>query len=340
MPGPQRHEPSREVAPTLRSIFGAVPVGRGVVCAEHAEHRELDAVADDEQSLTKRERQKQRKQAKREAERAAQRRQRIRKLVATGVVAVLALAAIGGVGFLWQQSRAERGELLAGNADAAQAAGCGQAEDMPDLGSQHFGGQAAELAQRPPAQIYDHRPATSGPHIGGAVIATGVYEQHVDERVLVHNLEHGYVVVWYSPELAEDQRAELVKWGERTVGDEPLVLVAEYPEPLPDGGQIAYTAWGYRQLCDKFDAEVADAFVDRYTNFEAPEVGVGPHDESDGLVPGRDPVVFPPFEDAAGQGEVEGEHEHEDGEDDDHDHQSDDQSDGESSDGGSGDGGG
>ncbi len=262
-------------------------------------------MADDEQPLTKRERQKQRKQAKREAERAAQRRQRIRKLVATGVVAVLALAAIGGAGFLWQQSRAERGELLAGDAAAAQAAGCGQVEEMPDLGAQHLSGQ--ELSQAPPAQIYDHRPATSGPHVGGAVIATGVYEQHVDERVLVHNLEHGYVIVWYSPELDEDERAEIVEWGEQTVDDEPLVIVAEYPEPLPDGGQVAHVAWGYRQLCDNFSAEVADAFVDRYTNFEAPEAGVGPHNESDGLVPGRDPVVFPPFEDAAGQGDGGGE---------------------------------
>lgn len=303
MPGPRRHEPFREVAPTLRPRFGAVPVGRGVACAEHAEHRELDAVADDEQPLTKRERQKQRKQAKREAERAAQRRQRVRKLVATAVVAVLALAALGGVGFLWQQSRAERGELLAGNAEAAQAAGCGQAEEMPDLGAGHFSGQPTELAQAPPAQIYDHRPATSGQHLP-IVVATGVYDQHVDERLLIHNLEHGYVVVWYSPELDEDQRAELLEWGERTVSDQPLVIVAEYPEPLPDGGQVAHTAWGYRQLCDEFNAEVADAFVDRYTNFEAPEIGVGPHDGSgDGeLVPGEDTVVFPPFEGAAGQG--------------------------------------
>lgn len=273
-------------------------------------------MADDEQPLTKRERQKQRKQAKREAERAAQRRQRIRKLVATGVVVVLALAAIGGAGFLWQQSRAERGELLAGTAEAAQAAGCGQAEEMPDLGAGHFSGQPNELAQAPPAQIYDHRPATSGQHLP-VVAATGVYDQHVDERLLVHNLEHGYVVVWYSPELDEDQRSEILQWGERTVSEEPLVIVAEYPEPLPDGGQVAHVAWGYRQLCDEFSAEVADAFVERYTNFEAPELGAGPHDGSrdSELVPGEDSVVFPPFEGAPGQGTGEGQDGDDSGED-------------------------
>lgn len=264
-------------------------------------------MADDEQPLTKRERQKQRKQAKREAERAAQRRQRRRKIAATAVVAVVVAAALGGAGFLWQQSRAERAEFLSGEAQAAQDAGCQAVEEPADLGGQHLGAQSGQLTQAPPSEIYDHRPATSGPHIGGAAAATGIYEQHVDERLLVHNLEHGYVVVWYSPELGDDERAELLEWGETAVADEPLLIVAEYPEPLPDGGKVAHVAWGYRQLCDDFDPDVAGAFLDRYTNFEAPEIGVGPHDESDGLVPGQDPVVFPPLQDSGGQGQIEDE---------------------------------
>lgn len=261
-------------------------------------------MADEEQPLTKRERQKQRKQAKREAERAAQRRQRRRKIAATAVVAVVVAAALGGAGFLWQQSRAEQEQFLSGEAQAAQDAGCEATEAMPDLGAGHFSGQRQELAQAPPAQVYDHRPATSGKHLP-VYAATGVYDQHVDERLLVHNLEHGYVVVWYSPELAEERRAALLEWAE--AANEDFLIVAEYPEPLPDGGKVAHVAWGYRQLCEDFNSDVAGAFVDRYVNFEAPEAAVGPHDGSGDaeLVPGQDTVVFPPLG-GGGQGETEG----------------------------------
>lgn len=248
-------------------------------------------MADEEQPLSKRQRQKQRRQAKREAQEAAKRRARRRRLAATAVV-LLAIAGVAGLlGWRWWEARTEASDILAGEAEAAEAAGCEPVEEPDDLGSSH------DIEVEPPSELYDHRPATSGPHYG-SVVVTGVYDQHVDERLLLHNLEHGYVVAWYSPELDDESRAALLEWGENA--DEPFLIVAEYPEPLPDGGQVGYVAWGYRQLCDDFDADVADAFVDRFVNFEAPELGAGPHDGSaEGeLVPGQDPVVLPPFSDA------------------------------------------
>lgn len=254
-------------------------------------------MADDDQPLSKRERQKQRRASKREAQQVAARRQRIRKTAATVVVAVVALVAIGFAGFMWQRSPAEESAVFAGESEAAQAAGCRAVTQPPNLGADHFGGQAAELESSPPSEIYDHRPATSGSHLP-VVAATGAYDRHVDERLLLHNLEHGYVVAWYSPELGEQQRGALLEWGRSAVEDEPHLIVAQYPEPLPDGGQIAYVAWGQRQLCDDFSAEVAGAFLDRFANAEGPEPGAGPHDGTGQgeLIPGEQRVVFPPFD--------------------------------------------
>jgi hypothetical protein len=257
-------------------------------------------VADDEQPLSKRERQKQRRASKREAQQAAARRQRIRKTVASGLVALIVIAVIGVAGYLWQRPPAEESAALGGESETAQAAGCDAVAQPPDLGSDHLQvQQPSGLADSAPADIYGHRPATSGPHIN-AWAATGVYERHVDERLLVHNLEHGYVVAWYSPELGDQQRQALLEWGRSAIEDTPYLIVAQYPEPLPDGGKVGYVAWGHRQLCADFDAKVAGEFLDRFANAEGPEPRAGPHDDSDGLTPGQENVVFPPFEPPSG----------------------------------------
>lgn len=258
-------------------------------------------MADEEQHLSKRERQKQRKRAKREAEEAAKRQQRTRKMLATGLVAAVAVAALGGVGFLWQQSRAERGDILSGDSQVAQAAGCGSVEEFDaDDSPSHLGPD--EYESLPPEELYDERPHTAGRHTV-SVVRTGVWSKAIDERILGHNLEHGYVVAYASPDADETEVEALETAAQEAIdaGDDKLIVARWMnDEPMDEDASFAFVAWERRMLCDSFDEEVFAAFLDEHHgSFNAPEAGVDAH-----LGQGIDPdsyeeeeLLLPPLDD-------------------------------------------
>lgn len=264
-------------------------------------------------NLSKRERQKQRREARKEAERNAAKRARVTRLA---VFALLGLVAAGGVGYLVQQAvagRAERSERVEQGQQAASEFGCTEVEQPEDLGGGHFSGP--ELGQNPPDAIYSHQPTTSGNHIG-SVVRTGVYDSYVDERLTTHNLEHGYVVLWHAEGAPEGQVDDLKSFAEERIdaGDKELI-VAPYNAEMDEGANFAFTAWGNRQLCDEFDADVAFAFLTQFHNGpDAPETNVGPH-IGDGVDPENQQAVFPPLGEASGDPGPEADGEQGDGED-------------------------
>ncbi|CAN5320266.1 hypothetical protein BH20ACT9_BH20ACT9_21730 [soil metagenome] len=157
-----------------------------------------------------------------------------------------------------------------------------------------------ELTANPPRRVYPRRPGSSGTHLG-TLVMTGVYDKPIDERIVVHNLEHGYVVFWHDTSADSGAVGRLEDFArDRIEGDFPKVVVAGYPGELPDGAGFATVAWGNRQLCDDFDPRTAQAFLDRlHDGLLAPEARLAPHlrarpgvidpDTVDG------PLLFPPL---------------------------------------------
>lgn len=256
-------------------------------------------MATDNEQVTKRERQKQRREAKVAQERRRLVRARRNRLVAVGAVAVLALAALGFViqGRLAAQQARE--DNIAAAAGRLEELGCTAIEEEAQTGAgQHL--SADQLASSPPEVIYPERPAASGPHVG-AVVENGVFDKQIDERLMVHNLEHGNVNYYYGPDADPEMVTQLSTWAQDRLDDGfPEVLVAPYGEALPDGAQFATVSWGFRQLCRDFDSSVAQSFLDqRYNGEEAPErftpagqpgqPGVLDPNESDG------PLLLPPL---------------------------------------------
>lgn len=252
-----------------------------------------------QENLSKRERQKQRREARREAERNAAKRARTTRLA---VFVVLGLAVAGGIGYFVQQTLAARGERAERLAEAAAESGCTDVQQPESLGAGHF--QGPELADNPPEAVYDHRPTTSGRHIG-TWARTGVYDSYVDERLTTHNLEHGYVVMWYAED-APDEQVEALKTlaREEIDGGNQEIIVAQYNAEMDEGASFAFTAWEHRRLCEQFDAEIASAFVGDHMNTpSAPETNAGPHlgeGAGGGIDPETQQAVFPPLDDAAG----------------------------------------
>jgi hypothetical protein len=264
-----------------------------------------------EEQLSKRERQKARREAHLAAERAAAARARRNRITVFAVVAVLVLT---GIGFAVQR------QLKAGAADrATQAAvaaklnelGCTKDTKQPDLGGTHIdrNGPAA-MAANPPETLYPNRPASSGPHTS-AWLVSGVYDTLVDERPLVHSLEHGWINIYYMRTAPADQITQLKEWARVQIdGAYPKMIVAPWSGgTLPQGANFAYVAWNFRQLCKQFDPQVAGLFAKAHSgnNSMAPEAAVISADvKADNRLifePSEANLLFPPLDEQLGKGQ-------------------------------------
>ena len=195
-------------------------------------------------------RQERKEQARRERERRireARRRQRMRKLARWGIAGALVLG-VGGFIF-WQTQRGQEAEAEA--REAANRLSCSPIQTK----------QAevdAPAGHNPPfAQGRNGVPVTAGPHSSPLPPEPAVYEQPIPEENAVHNLEHGYVVIYYAAEgenaLDEEIRSQLADVAE----GEEKVLLAPYPD-LADSFDLV--AWGKLQTCDPpEDADPDDA---------------------------------------------------------------------------------
>ncbi len=119
---------------------------------------------------------------------------------------------------------------------------------------------------------YNSDPPTSGLHYATEAQA-GFYDENIytyPAGYLVHNLEHGYVIIWYNCDLLDETGCAELKSQIRTVMDDlgGVKLVA-YPWNSIDV-PVAMTSWGRIQKFGIFDTEQAKAFY-RANLSRAPE---------------------------------------------------------------------
>ena len=256
----------------------------------------------DEPQLSKRQRQKQRRQEKVQAQQQAAQAARRKRTLATVAIVVLLVGAAGAFGYGWASDRLEERRLIAAAEERHGELGCTPIEEEPIAPSPHLQSEE-DLRNNPPEVLYDVRPATSGPHLGG-VAQTGVYDKVIDERLLLHNLEHGYVNIFYLPDAPAEQVDALKDFAREQIDSRrhEKIIVSQWKAELDGDAHFALTAWGARQLCRDFDEGVALAFLREYHYLagSAPERELRPH-----LDEGTDPdatdgdVLFPPLAEAA-----------------------------------------
>ena len=100
----------------------------------------------------------------------------------------------------------------------------------------------------------------------------------VDETGLVHNLEHGGVVVQYGADVPDATVQEIARWYQEQSTQNGLVVAPIWPtieaSPPADAGKKIYlTAWTHLMTCPNFDKAAFDNFVDDYRgpSGDAPE---------------------------------------------------------------------
>ena len=114
-----------------------------------------------------------------------------------------------------------------------------------------------------PAPKWNSFPPTSGRHYYQPV-PFNLYTEPPLEIQLVHNLEHGAVILQYGDKVPKSQVDDITAWYQK---DANGVVVA----PLPKlGDKVALTAWTDWTECTGFDAKAATAFRKAF-RYQAPE---------------------------------------------------------------------
>ncbi len=153
-------------------------------------------------------------------------------------------------------------------------------------------------AEAPPAsELYDTDLPAAGPHFGKwSSVIDELPSTPLDVRALLHNLEHGAVVVWLNPDqldsgtlaFAERWRAQLGAAGFDNGETGAAVFVSRFPGDLDSDVAVALRAWGVALDCDGWELGVADAFVGLHygTRGSAPESELGPWPSGNGVLVG------------------------------------------------------
>ena len=169
---------------------------------------------------------------------------RRRNLVTIGI-AVVVLGLV--VGSIYYQRREEDRRLENVGVPASQA-GCEQIERPEEQGREH-------IEEGAPHEPYSSSPPTSGPHYATPA-QVDFYSSALPPEQLVHNLEHGQIVIWYRPDAPQDTIDAI----EALVEQEPAATVASQYEDIEQPYTFALTGWGGLQRCTRVSQEVVDDF--------------------------------------------------------------------------------
>lgn len=139
-------------------------------------------------------------------------------------------------------------------------------KEFPDMGSGHIPHPSF------PHEPYNSAPATSGPHTPYTA-SWGIHEEPVAEEILLHNMEHGGIIVGYNctdcAELVNDLTDLAVDYSKMIVAPNPNL---ETP--------IVLSSWRHALYLEKLDAvgiAAIQAFIDAYYGIDHHPMGASHH---------------------------------------------------------------
>jgi hypothetical protein len=190
----------------------------------------------------------------------ARRRYRRSNMVTIGVAVVVGSLVVFAI-------MLERGAGDEAIGVAAAEAGCDQIEEHEPEGRQHV----EDGVQVP----YQTDPPTSGPHYAEWA-DPGFYEQPVPAENLVHNLEHGQLVIWYRPDASSEVLDDIRDFAE---GTQPAILATPWPT-IESPFSFTITGWAASQSCEQFSEDALAEFRQRYQGKGPEPVGIPTFDPS------------------------------------------------------------
>lgn len=219
-----------------------------------------------------------------EMRRAQEAKDRRRTLLVIGSTLVVVVVLIGLVvvvvrGYLDENPN----EVAAVGVPAAEAACDPVTDDPADGVAEHVGPGTGTPDM---TQVdYDSVPPSHGPHFPSPVFPASPFYTADDRpptEELVHNLEHGYTVLWYTADLPAEQVEQLRTISKLARTEDATTpgkfIVSAWDDSygaFPEGKQVALSHWGadagHRQLCGSVSGEVVEQFITAYPATDAPE---------------------------------------------------------------------
>ena len=187
------------------------------------------------------------------ARRLEEKRRRQRTLLWTAVAVLSLLALVGLIVFMGRDEPQAENQPVAADALAAgrEQAGSEGVKTFPMAGQDHI-----DPGEQP--DNWNSSPPTSGDHLA-TPLPPGVYDNDQDMRALVHNQEHGYVVILYKG-IPPDQVDQLRQFVEARDGSK-LVLA---PWSALESNGVALTAWQNLEVLQRVNMDVVQAFVNDF----------------------------------------------------------------------------
>lgn len=201
-------------------------------------------------------------------------RKKIRSKERRGTVLTIVIASLIGIGLIasavYFGGKDKKADVaLRSVGFTADAAGCSEPKE------EKVEGEANHTPKNGDPVLYTVHPPTSGRHNPTPLpVGAKKYYSRDDnpppERA-VHNLEHGYVVVWYDMKASEEQIQVLEDAADAAEGK--FLIVPWIREDFPEDKHIVLTSWGQKQACTEVSGAVMQDFFDKYggRNSKAPE---------------------------------------------------------------------
>ena len=182
------------------------------------------------------------------------RRRNIRRWLFTAGAFIIAILVIGSFGLT----------AIPFGGGPRTATNTGPGTRVATIGREH-------IAQGQSFTGYNTTPPTSGSH-WPIPIGCGIYDEELPDEQLVHNLEHGNVVVSYN--LTDPAEVDRLKDILKGLNGWSVWGVAR-PYSKIDEGTVALTAWGYIQQVEGVDEAAIRDFFQAYAQGEAgsPKLG-------------------------------------------------------------------
>lgn len=221
----------------------------------------------------------QRLEAMRREQAGKERRRRLALIIGAAVVALALVATV--VLTLVRQQQAQDPYNIG---IEKSAAGCQPVEPVPVTGvAQHVGPGTTSPDQT--TVQYDQVPAVSGPHFVAPAYPSQAFYTAEDRPAieeLVHNLEHGYTIAWYSPALPAAEVDALQRTAEamrrESATQTGKFIAAPWDEArgaLPEGTTVSLAHWGATegavQGCGAVSGEAIADFVRAHPASDSPE---------------------------------------------------------------------
>lgn len=203
---------------------------------------------------SKKEKREAARQARIEAQKARMRAKKRKRNMGIALAVLVALA-VGAFGFQkWQEGSGALNRAI-------KAASCTEIKDVEELEA------SPHLEAGAPDPTYNSNPPTSGRHLGNTA-PWGAQDETIDKKMLVHNLEHGGIIIHYNNDLGQDSEDQI----QELVDSFPDGVISQPNDEIDD--PLALAAWGSLQTCERYNETIVKAFIKERCNKGPEKLGL------------------------------------------------------------------